>query len=263
MTPIEVMNAATARSFRWVLTDIDDTMTRDGLLVPEAYSALCDLACAGLPVIAVTGRSAGWGEVHLREWPLAGVITENGAFSVYRGPGGSFEPFPYPGAVPNTDPRLARAAGRAFRAVPRAQPASDNGLRRYDYAIDHAELVSPPLSAGEVSEIVGIFSAEGCVARPSSIHINCWIGDFDKRSASVAFLSRFLGYDDAADRERVLYVGDAPNDEVMFSWFPNACAVANIDRWMDRMASLPRWVSGERFGLGFAEIARRVLSLRI
>jgi len=82
---IRLLPPETARGIRWVLTDIDDTMTRDGKLVPAAYAALCSLKEAGLSVVAVTGRSAGWGQVHLQEWPLDGVITENGAVSYFPG----------------------------------------------------------------------------------------------------------------------------------------------------------------------------------
>lgn len=271
MKPITQMPREVARGVRYVLTDIDDTMTRDGFLVPAAYAALVALADAGLPVIAVTGRSAGWGEVHLQEWPIDAVIAENGAIAYYRrargetsaaGVSGPFGALVDPSAAENTAPALLRAAKAAYGAVSRALPASDNHFRKYDYAIDHAEYVSPPLSADEVSRIVGIFEREGCRAKPSSIHINCWIGDFDKRAASVALLRARYGYDDERDRSSVLYVGDALNDEVMFAHFPNSCAVANVDRWLDRMASRPSWVSSARYGEGFSEIARGVLSLR-
>jgi HAD superfamily hydrolase (TIGR01484 family) len=251
----------TARAIRWVLTDIDDTMTKDGKLVPEAYAALCALKASGLTVIAVTGRSAGWGEVHLQEWPIDGVITENGAVSYYTDSGERKE-LVSPTAVPNTAAALRRAAAEAFKRVPRARPAGDNALRRFDYAIDHAECVKPPLSVEEVAEIVGIFAREGCEAKPSSIHVNCWIGSFDKRAASVAFLAARFGYEDAVDRDKVLYVGDALNDEVMFAHFPNASAVANVDLWIDRMKAFPAWVSSDRYGAGFAEIAGVILAAR-
>ena len=271
MKPISRMPREVARGIRYVLTDIDDTMTRDGVLVPAAYTALAALADAGLPVVAVTGRSAGWGEVHLQEWPIDAVIAENGAIVYYRrarngasvaGESGPFGALVDPSAAENTAPALLRAANAAYEAVKRARPASDNHFRKYDYAIDHAEYVSPPLSADEVSRIVDIFEREGCRAKPSSIHINCWIGTFDKCAASVELLRARYGYDDEKERSSVLYVGDALNDEVMFAHFPNSCAVANVDRWLDRMASKPSWVSSARYGEGFSEIARAVLSFR-
>ena len=262
MKPLSLMTPDVARAIRWVLTDIDDTMTESGQLVPEAYAALCELARSGLTVVAVTGRSAGWGEVHLREWPVDAVITENGAVAYFREGERGTGTLVHPTAVPNDDPALQRAVQASYRAVPRARPAEDNRLRRFDYAIDHAERIVPPLSAEEVSRIVAIFAREGCAAKPSSIHINCWKGSFDKRAAAVALLGSRYGYDDAEDRDKVLYVGDALNDEVMFAHFPAACAVANVDLWIDRMTDKPAWVSSARFGSGFAEIARKVLALR-
>ena len=271
------MSRETAGQIRWVLTDIDDTMTKDGKLVPEAYQTLCALKDAGFRVIAVTGRSAGWGEVHLQEWPIDGAITENGAVSYFRPdsarmkisssadlPGFDYASgvLVHPSAVRNTAPALERAIEASYRAVPRARPARDNRFRLYDYAIDHAEYVQPPLTEVEINEIIGIFEREGCVAKPSSIHINCWIGSFNKKEAALMLLRECEGYDDAVDLSRVLYIGDALNDEVMFAYFPNACAVANIDIWIDRMKDKPAWVSSGRFGSGFAEICLHVLDAR-
>jgi HAD superfamily hydrolase (TIGR01484 family) len=255
------MPLETARSIRWVLTDIDDTMTMHGRLVSEAYATLCALKSSGLRVIAVTGRSAGWGEVHLQEWPIDAVITENGAVS-YFAKDGQVSTIAHPSAVRNTDASFARAAAACYAAVPRARPARDNHFRLYDYAVDHSEYVNPPLSEFEVNEIIRIFESEGCVAKPSSIHINCWIGSFNKRESALALLRAVEGYDDARDRSKVLYIGDALNDEVMFEYFPNACAVANVDLWLDRMTSKPAWVSSKRYGAGFAEIGNFILSSR-
>src|SRR6476619_2794694 len=64
----------------FVLTDIDDTLTDEGLLGPEAYTAMWKLAGAGIHVIPVTGRPAGWCEMIARQWPVSGVVGENGGF---------------------------------------------------------------------------------------------------------------------------------------------------------------------------------------
>ncbi|MDX9730573.1 MAG: HAD hydrolase family protein, partial [Bdellovibrionales bacterium] len=63
-----------------VFTDIDDTLTDEGVLRPEAYERLWRLHDAGIRVVPVTGRPAGWCEMIARFWPVHGVIGENGGF---------------------------------------------------------------------------------------------------------------------------------------------------------------------------------------
>ncbi len=63
-----------------VLADIDDTITTEGRLTPEAYAALGRLHDAGLIVVPITGRPAGWCDHIARMWPVSGVVGENGAF---------------------------------------------------------------------------------------------------------------------------------------------------------------------------------------
>ena len=63
-----------------MLTDIDDTLTTGGRLLSEAYVALERLHDAGLLVIPVTGRPAGWCDHIARMWPVDAVVGENGAF---------------------------------------------------------------------------------------------------------------------------------------------------------------------------------------
>src|SRR5438067_9743610 len=68
------------RRIRFVLLDIDDTLTTEGRLSADAYAALERLSQHGLRVIAVTGRPAGWCDLIARFWPVDAVIGENGAF---------------------------------------------------------------------------------------------------------------------------------------------------------------------------------------
>ena len=65
---------------RYVLTDIDDTLTNEGKLGSEAYEALWALSNCGIQIIPVTGRPGGWCEMIARTWPVAGVVGENGGF---------------------------------------------------------------------------------------------------------------------------------------------------------------------------------------
>ena len=53
-----------------VFTDIDDTLTTDGVITPDALAALYQLKAAGLTVIAITGRPVGWSEDFAKTWPV-------------------------------------------------------------------------------------------------------------------------------------------------------------------------------------------------
>src|SRR4029450_1032509 len=80
MQPLATMPAAARRAARGVLADLDDTITTHGVLTPDAYAALARLRAAGLLVIPITGRPAGWCDHIARMWPVDAVVGENGAF---------------------------------------------------------------------------------------------------------------------------------------------------------------------------------------
>ena len=62
LRPLAELVPARLRAARGVLTDIDDTLTRDGAIEPVALAALQRLHAQGVPVIAITGRPSGWSE---------------------------------------------------------------------------------------------------------------------------------------------------------------------------------------------------------
>src|SRR5215813_5422753 len=81
MRPVGELPAAVARDLLGVFTDIDDTLTTDGRLPAASYAALEQLEAAGLAVVPITGRPAGWCDMIARFWPVAGVVGENGALA--------------------------------------------------------------------------------------------------------------------------------------------------------------------------------------
>jgi hypothetical protein len=74
LRPLSDLPAEVLAELRGVLTDIDDTLTRDGAIEAEALAALHALSRAGLPVIAVTGRPVGWSEPFAMQWPVAAIV---------------------------------------------------------------------------------------------------------------------------------------------------------------------------------------------
>jgi HAD superfamily hydrolase (TIGR01484 family) len=252
------------RAIRGVLADIDDTLTTHGRLHAVAYAALERLRGAGLLVIPVTGRPAGWCDHIARMWPVDAVVGENGAFWFRHDAraGKLVKRYVIGGAErARRAERLEAIAARILGEVPGCAIASDQPYREADLAIDFCEDV-PRLGREAVARIVAIMESEGLTAKVSSIHVNGWFGGYDKLSTSRLALAEDFGVDLDRDRERFVFAGDSPNDQPMFAFFPNAVGVANVREMADLMTVLPRYVSPSAGSAGFAEIAEAVLAAR-
>ena len=118
------------------------------------------------------------------------------------------------------------------------------------------------MHAEAVAGIVAIMESEGLTAKVSSIHVNGWFGGYDKLSTSRLALAEDFAIDIEAEKDRVVFAGDSPNDQPMFAFFPNAVGVANVREMADLMTSLPRWVTPSAGSAGFAELAAAILEAR-
>jgi HAD superfamily hydrolase (TIGR01484 family) len=244
-----------------VLTDIDDTLTRDGAIEPAALAALHALAAAGLPVLAITGRPAGWSEPFALAWPVAAIVAENGAVALVNDQGRLRREFLQDEATRTRNfAQLQRVAQRVLREVPGSALAHDSPGRLTDIAIDHSEFHH--LGAAPIEQVVALMRAEGLNATVSSIHINGWIGAHDKPTGAAWMVERLWGRRLAQERERWLYVGDSTNDQAMFAQLPNSVGVANLLRFERQLHTWPAWITRGERGEGFAEAVRAVLQAR-
>lgn len=248
-------------ALRGVLTDIDDTLTRDGRLDPAAHQALQALAAARVPVIAVTGRSLGWCRELAAGWPLTAIAAENGAAALWRAGRRLHTAYTQPHAQRRANARrLAAAANVVLRQVRGATLARDSAGRETDIAIDHAEHAR--LDAAAVDRVVALMRAHGLHASVSSIHVNGWIGEQNKFAGAAWMLRHRLGVDLALEPQRWVFVGDSTNDELMFERLPFTVGVANLARFADRLRHWPSFLAGGERGVGFAEVAQALLAAR-
>jgi HAD superfamily hydrolase (TIGR01484 family) len=264
MKPIADFPAAAARAALALLTDIDDTLTDDGRLPAAAYTALERLKASGLIVVPVTGRPAGWCDLIARQWPVDGIVGENGAFSFRYDQQARRMVRVYQRDADERradKARLAAICEEVLRIVPGAAVSADQAYREADLAIDFCEDV-PPLDKAAVARIVSVFERRGAVAKVSSIHVNGWFGSHDKLKTSRRFLRESFGIDIDIARERVLYTGDSPNDAPMFGYFPNSAGVANVLDFADTIPAKPGWIMQSRGAAGFVEFAEIVLAAR-
>ncbi len=243
---------------RFLFTDVDDTLTTDGQLLPETYQALWDLSAAGIAIIPVTGGCAGWCDQILRTWPVAAVIGEGGAFYAGRR-GGHKTHWHY------WRSRAEHAGDQAeiLRAVEQLtlpfeiRLAGDQSFRHVDVAIDYNQ--EARLDPGQTAIVKEALERAGFSVKQSSIHINVWQGEFDKCAMARRFLCQEHQLSEADMQRQAFFVGDAPNDESMFAFFPRNAAVANIAPHLPQMQAHPTAITEQKSGLGFIELARHWL----
>jgi len=259
--PLDAIDRATVRELTGVVFDIDDTVTRDGRLEADAFTAMHDLARAGFRLIAVTGRPLGWSDVAAHLWPVEVAVGENGAGWAWRsgrvmrhGYFSSEEERARGGAL------LDEVRGRVSHAMPHVRTAGDQHLRRCDLAFDVGEAVS--LSGDEVDQLVELIEGPGVRSTVSSVHAHAVPGEWDKASGVVRAAEEALAADLDGERDRWLFIGDSGNDAAAFAHFPVSVGVRNVERHLHRIPHPPAFVTRADRGSGFREMAELLLGNR-
>jgi HAD superfamily hydrolase (TIGR01484 family) len=261
---VESISPELLQNLQGILFDLDDTFTTRGKIPACSFNALWDLRNAGLTLIAVTGRPAGWCDHIARMWPVDGVVGENGAhyFWFDEKEGKLKKRFLDTDSVrAENRHRLIAIRDEILTAVPGSALASDQHYREADLAIDYCEDV-PPLGFEAVSRICRIFEAHGATCKVSSIHVNGWFGKYDKLGMVKRFVTERFGLDLDAEKGSFAYCGDSPNDEPMFQYFPISVAVKNVLKFVAQMKTLPAYITSLEGGEGFAEFANHILQNR-
>jgi hypothetical protein len=238
-----------------VFTDIDDTLTTEGAITPDALEALARLRSACIPVVPITGRPVGWSEPFSRAWPVKAIVAENGAVAVLPDGRKIYQQSSLERAANFT--RMQAVAARVLREVPGAQLARDSAGRETDIAVDHSEFTHLPQDA--IDRVVEIMRNAGMQATVSSIHINGWYGTHDKLEGAKWIVRELFGRKLDDEIDHWVYVGDSTNDVLMFEHFPLSVGVANIRRFEAQLSHAPRWITPSERGAGFAEAAAAIL----
>ena len=249
------------KNIGYVLTDIDDTLTNDGRLPSVVFTAMEDLKEAGIRIVPVTGRPAGWCDHMARMWPIDGLVGENGAFyfAYDRTRKKMVRRYWKPEKGRRSDrKKLDKVKQEILKKIPGCAVASDQAYREADLAIDYCEDV-PPLSMQEAEEIVKCFMKSGARAKISSIHVNGWFGDYDKLTMTRLLFEGVFNESLESVKDQVIFTGDSPNDAPMFEYFPNSVGVANVIHFRGIMTHEPVWITEKEGGYGFAEMVEALL----
>lgn len=262
MIPIKKMPKALKKRVRYILADIDDTLTLKGRLPAVVFTAMERVQTAGICMVPITGRPAGWCDHITRMWPVDGIVGENGAFYFYYDERQRkmhrryFRSEEQRSADRN---KLASLKQEILKKIPGSRVSADQPYREADLAIDYCEDVAP-LNMAEVDRIVALFEAAGARAKISSIHVNGWFGDYDKLTMTRMLFAEVFKDDLEAVKEDVIFIGDSPNDVPMFRFFPHAVGVANIVQFEAKIKHSPAYVTRQKGGFGFAEMVDVILS---
>jgi HAD superfamily hydrolase (TIGR01484 family) len=279
MQPISTWPLAHRRQIIGVFTDIDDTLTTDGAITPDALQGLHDLKAAGLHVVAITGRPVGWSEPFAQSWPVDCIVAENGAVALLRkNPATERQNLKQLGLQPNkiereqlsklyqqdastradNYARMQAVAQRVVHEVPTAMISQDSPGRETDIAIDHSEFTH--LSPERIAQVVQLMQSEGMHATVSSIHINAWYGEHNKLQGARWIAQQLYGRSLNAEMDKWAYIGDSTNDQLMFEAFTHSVGVANINRFAPQLTHLPRYVTQGERGAGFRQFCDALLA---
>ncbi|MFN9467196.1 MAG: HAD family hydrolase [Pseudanabaena sp.] len=236
---------------RLIASDVDGTLTHNGKFSSNFISTLIDLQSAGIKVLLVTGRSAGWVSALVNYLPVAGAIAENGG--IFLKPNGTQD-------LLSSGPNLSRhriLLENTFHNIkqlfPNLHPSTDNQFRITDWTFDVNNL-----SAEDIQEISTQCDLMGWSFTYSNVQCHIKPLHQDK---STGLLSVLNSHFPELNLQQVLAVGDSPNDEAMFNpdLFPISVGVANVRHYQDKMLHLPKYVTQASEFAGFSELAKLLL----
>jgi HAD superfamily hydrolase (TIGR01484 family) len=230
-------------------TDMDGTLTQAGKFTSTLFQSLEMLARTEIPVLIVTGRSAGWVSGLANYLPVAGAIAENGGLFY---PADCGEPVPLT-AIPNIEEhrrQLALAYEHLKGEFPQLQESTDNRFRLTDWTFDNRDL-----NRTQLGRLEALCTSIGWGFTYSSVQCHIKRAAQDK---AVGLMKVLQDYFPQYAPEQVLTVGDSPNDASLFDpeRFPLSVGVANILDYANEIPYPPAYVTQAREGEGFDELVQ-------
>lgn len=249
LQPLTALTAELKGTIRLVATDMDGTLTIKEKFTTTLFQALEKLTIAQLPVLIVTGRSAGWVAGIVHYLPVVGAIAENGGIYFKQD---SDEPqilVPLP-EIGDHRQRLAGMFEILKQKYPQLQEAEDNRFRLSDWTFDISGLSAEQLQ----------WMSECCQENNWGFtysSVQCHIKPLHQEKAS-SLLRVLEQYFPQLSPNQVMTIGDSPNDESLFDAekFPYSVGVQNLLPYRDRLSHLPAFITPAREGEGFSELAQ-------
>ncbi len=245
------LNQADLSDIRLIASDVDGTLTHNGKFSSDFISTLLNLQSAGITVLLMTGRSAGWISALVNYLPVAGAIAENGG--LFLQPNGQQNLL---SSIPNISRHrilLENTFHHIRQLFPHLRPSTDNQFRITDWTFDVDDLSTDDLQA-----ISSQCRQMGWSFTYSNVQCHIKPPHQDKATGLDTVLKNH--FSDLISQQ-VLTVGDSPNDEAMFNpdLFPISFGVANVRHYQDMMLHLPQYITQASEFAGFQELAQLLL----
>lgn len=239
------------KTLRLIATDMDGTLTQQGKFTASLLQAFEDLRAADIPVLIITGRSAGWVSGLATYLPIVGAIAENGGLFY---PADTLHPValtPIPNLTEHRQ-QLKVAYQRLKLEFPHIQESTDNCFRLTDWTFDNRDLTRTQLQ-----HLDALCSSLGWGFTYSSVQCHIKPASQDK---AVGLMQVLRDYFPQYTPEQVLTVGDSPNDASLFNpqLFPLSVGVANVLDYADELIYQPAYITTAVEGAGFCELVRSV-----
>lgn len=255
MKALATAPTSTFANIRFVLTDMDETLTYKGRLAARTYDALERLQAAGIKVIPVTAAPAGWCDQMVRMWPVDGVIGENGGLFIRREGAHAVTRHYW-----HDDRERAAIAGRLLQIaktveerVPGARLSDDQPFRLTSIAF------AQPDNADDREAIVAALRDAGADTAVNNLWVLGWLGGYDKLAMARRIFADIYGLDIQAERDSIFYSGDSTNDAPMFAFFQHTVGVSTVRRYLHAIPVAPNWITEGPGGDGFVEAADAIL----
>lgn len=237
------------KTLRLIATDMDGTLTQQGKFTASLLQAFEDLRAADIPVLIITGRSAGWVSGLATYLPIVGAIAENGGLFY---PADTLHPValtPIPNLTEHRQ-QLKVAYQRLKLEFPHIQESTDNCFRLTDWTFDNRDLTRTQLQ-----HLDALCSSLGWGFTYSSVQCHIKPASQDK---AVGLMQVLRDYFPQYTPEQVLTVGDSPNDASLFNpqLFPLSVGVANVLDYADELIYQPAYITTAVEGAGFCELVR-------
>jgi HAD superfamily hydrolase (TIGR01484 family) len=247
--------AADLSSIRLIATDIDGTLTNDHRFSSQLLIALERLQAAKVPVLMVTGRSAGWVEALANYLPVVGAIAENGGCYFHGAAGCQLLGGLKMKEIGKHREKLADHYWQLQGTHSQIKESIDNRCRLTDWTFD-----LDGLDASDLWEIKAQCDRWGMDFTYSTIQCHLKLPSQSKASGIQQVLTKHFPKIKSA---QVLTIGDSPNDAAMFDpeIFPNSVGVANVREYLDKMDHQPAYITEQREVGGFVEIVDQLLQV--